>query len=78
MKYKVHGASVKEVLSTVSVDGEDIAVKREAVEVEMLPATDYAKTFTHVVASKGPEDTAAILTRFPVDAEFEIEPAAIA
>lgn len=76
MKYKVHGASVKEISATVLVDGEDIRVKREAVEVEMLPAFDWAKSYTLVIVSRGPEDTAAILARFPVDAEFEIEPAA--
>lgn len=76
MKYRVHGVGRTKVPVTISHDGADTTVNFDAIEIEMVPAAPYAKSFTHVILSKGDEDAAAIVARFPVDAEFEINPVA--
>lgn len=76
MKYKVHGVSRKSVAVTVSHEGAEVSANVEAIEVELVPLVSYGKSYSFVVLSKGPENTAAIVARYPVDAEFEIEPVA--
>lgn len=78
MKMKVHNASIHPLTVTATHEGVEMQATVECVHVEFVAVPEYGKSYTHVVLPTNEEAVASIVARFPVDAVFEIEPAAVA